>query len=788
MDQLPQIDGAGAELLPAEVEEMLRLQREEKIAKIEAFGTALAKKRDDAVDGRKASGIEEEWWSSEEQYQGIDDANRDEVSGSLKPTQLGGSFIGKPDRKDTRSTVYLNITRPYVDAASAKVADMLLPNDDRNWGIKPTPIPSLLQAAQDQRPVAAVAPQPQGQPGMAQMPPGQPQMPAAPRQPTVADLARAEIKKAEERAEAAEKRIEDWLIECQYHAEVRKVIEDCARLGTGILKGPFPEKRTRKAMIQGPHGVAMEMEIAYAPSARRIDPWNFYPDPACGEDIHKGAYVWEKDELTARQLKDLLGVPGYLDDQIKKVLEEGPGKRYENARNSNQRVSLSEKEKFEVWYFSGTVDAEELELLDVEVPEGTGGAYALVTMVNDTPIKGALQPLTSGKFEYHLMPWQRKTGVPWGSGVAHHVRTPQRIVNAGVRNMMDNAGVSAGGQYVMRRDAIEPADGSWNITPRKIWFVRADADARSVNDVFATIQLPSMQAELMSIIQFAMKMAEDVTGLPQLLQGMQGQAPDTVGGMTMLQNNASSVLRRIARQFDDHITEPFIRQMYEWLLEYGEDENEKGDFTIDARGSTTLVERDIAQQAIMAVGQFVMNPAFELSPSKWIREALKAQRIDPKRLELDEEEKAKMAQQQPAPPPQVMAAQIRAQTEMQKTQMELQAEMQRFQAENQTDQMRIQKDTDRDTVYVQAEMARSQAEHQARMQELQVKRELAMLEYANKRQMALEDVKASLAETALKLKVQKELAAADQVMAAKQVATPAVEPPGRAPNGQAFQH
>ena len=807
--------------LPGEVEEMLRLQREEKLAKIEAFGTALACKRQDAVDGRKSSGIEQEWWESEEQYQGIDDANRGEGHGALKPNSLGGSFIAQVERKDSRSTVFLNITRPYVDAAAAKVSDMLLPTDDRNWGIKPTPIPSLTQALKDNRPAMSpqqqgavqqlagpgqfmgqdpmqapqgmpqpMPPGPQGQSPQGAMPPGPPQgQPPAPPppQPTIADLAKQEIAEATQRAEAAEKRIEDWLIECQYHAEVRKVIEDCARLGVGILKGPFPEKRTRRAVIQAEGGMGMSMSVEYAPSAKRIDPWNFYPDPACGEDMLKGSYVWEKDELTARQVKELIGVPGYLDDQIKKVLEEGPGKKFENARNVNQRTSVSEKEKYEIWYYHGMVDAEDLKVVGVDVEEDTGGAFAIVTMINDTPIKAALQPLETERFPYQMMPWQRKTNSVWGSGVARLIRTPQRIVNAGSRNLMDNAGVSAGGQFVMRRGSVEPADGSWAITPRKIWFVTDDSVR--VNDVFASVQLPSMQAELMNIIQFAMKMAEDVTGLPQLLQGMQGKAPETVGGMTMLMNNASSVLRRIARTFDDCITEPFIRSMYEWLMEYGENDDEKGDFTIDARGSTALVERDLSNQAILGMAQFVMNPAFEISPARWIREAMRAQKLDPKRIELDDEEKQKLAQQQqpPPPPPQIEAAKIRADVEMKKTQMLLEAKAQESQMENQTDQMRIQSDTDRDLTYVQAETQRTQSEHQARMAELQVKRELEMLKYANANRISLDQIKADLAKETMRLTTQKELAAASNAIKVPQVATPAFEPPGRAQPGKAFQ-
>jgi hypothetical protein len=182
-----------------------------------------------------------------------------------------------------------------------------------------------------------------------------------------------------------------------------------------------------------------------------------------------------------------------------------------------------------------------------------------------------------------------------------------------------------------------------------------------------------------------------------------------------------------------------------------------------------------------------MNPAFGLSPAKWVEEMLKSQRIDPKRLQLDDEEKAAMAQQQPAPAPQVMAAEIRAKTELQKTQMQLQAEMEQSQQENQLLQTRIQVDTDRDRAYVEAEMARAQAEHQARMAELQVKRELEMLKYANAQKVSLDQIKADLARDAAKINLQRELAGAANSLKAAQVLTPPVEPAGRAPEGQAFQ-
>jgi hypothetical protein len=84
--------------------------------------------------------------------------------------------------------------------------------------------------------------------------------------------------------------------------------------------------------------------------------------------------------------------------------------------------------------------------------------------------------------------------------------------------------------------------------------------------------------------------------------------------------------------------------------------------------------------------------------------------------------------------------------------------------------------------------------HSERMEELALRERLAMLDYANKRDMKLEDVKAVLANTSMKLSVQKDLSLAAHMKdlhvhhnpAAPQVLTPPTEPAGRAEAGQAF--
>jgi hypothetical protein len=394
------------------------------------------------------------------------------------------------------------------------------------------------------------------------------------------------------------------------------------------------------------------------------------------------------------------------------------------------------------------------------------------------------------------MVWQRKSGLPYGTGVAMQINVPQRMLTGAVRNLNDNAGLSAGPQIVARKGAIVPADGKWEMTPRKFWWANEDADPGAVQQAFMVFNIPTMQQELLNIAQYAMKMAEDVTGMPALMQGQVANAPDTVGVAQMVQNNAGTVLRRIARLFDDKVTESHIRRYYEWLMLYGEDDAAKGDFQIDARGSTALVERDMQNQSIMQMGALATNPAFGIDPEKWFAETLKSQRLDPVRFLMDEEKKAALAQQPPPVDPALEIAKLRAEMEMQKAQLTTQATLQKAQMDNQTrvqtseqevaasvEKMRI--DTDRDTIYTQSQTARDQATHMAKMAELELKRELAMLDYANKRELTLDKVKSELAREAMKINATKELAGVKAP--ADLMPKPPIEPPGQAPNGESYQ-
>jgi hypothetical protein len=364
-----------------------------------------------------------------------------------------------------------------------------------------------------------------------------------------------------------------------------------------------------------------------------------------------------------------------------------------------------------------------------------------------------MNPLDTGEYPYDVMVWQRRSGTWTGIGVVRQIRTPQRIVTAATRNLMDNAGIAGGPMLVFRQGVVSPADGVPGIAPRKVYYIAPDADEMvDATKAIGQIKVDMLVAEFMEIIQLGLKLAEDVTGLPMLLQGQQGKAPDTLGGMQMLNNNASAVLRRLARLFDDRITEPHVRRYYHYLLQYGEDE-EKGDYCIDARGSSALVERDLQNQAITQMGSIVANPIFGLDPKKWAQELLKSQRLDAKRFEFDDDKWKQIVENMSkgASDPRLAVAQLRSQTEEKLLMLE-----QRFE-DNQNER-------DRQLEYIIAEMEQGGAQS-----------------------ISLTDLKAKLSDTVMKIGAQKQMAAQDRQHDAQQAMRPPTEPKGRAPTGKAFQ-
>jgi len=95
--------------------------------------------------------------------------------------------------------------------------------------------------------------------------------------------------------------------------------------------------------------------------------------------------------------------------------------------------------------------------------------------------------------------------------------------------MMDNGALSIGPQIVIDKTQVEPENGSWKMTPRKVW-KKSGGDLGTNNEPFRTYNIQMNQAQIAGIIELAIRFTDEVVSMPTISEGEQGAHGLGVGG------------------------------------------------------------------------------------------------------------------------------------------------------------------------------------------------------------------------------------------------------------------
>lgn len=571
----------------------------------------LEKEADDRVGKRDI--IEQRWLDDLAQYYG----------------RYSASLI-KELKEARKSTLYINSTRPKTNAMASRLSDMLFPTDDRNWGIGPTPVPELTVQAEEVARNAAKA-----ETAAAANPDDADLQAQATQANEAAALIQAEMDEARKRARAMEEEIDDHLREAKYSAQARDIIDDACKLGTGVIKGPVIGERSRQSWkpreVEGEDGSVSTQHVLTSvedprPEFWRVNPWDFFPDmdASCIEDSEGN---FERHLMNPKQLRRLAKKPGFDKDAIRRLLTMGPNSSspsyISDLRSITGTYDDNVNKRFIVWEFHGPLDVDDMR--DLAVILGKEGILedlnefegdidpleeieAVIWFCQGQLVKFGLHYLDSGEPIYSVFNLEKDDASIFGFGIPAIMRDPQSAMAAAWRIMLDNAGLSSGPQIVINKKIIEPANGVFELEPRKIWFRKAGAPKNE--PPFETHEISSHMEELTALIELCKKNVDEETSMPVIAQGEQGtHITKTAHGMSLLMNSANIVFRRIVKNWDDDITTPSIRRMYHFLMQFSKKEYIKGDFEVDARGTSVLLVREMQSTNLMLfLGNFSGHP------------------------------------------------------------------------------------------------------------------------------------------------------------------------------------
>lgn len=682
-------------------EETSTTQRELR-ARLSAIVGRLEREAEERVS--KRTNIEKRWIEDLQQYHGkYDDKTLSELTQAKK------------------SKLFINHTRRKTNTMEARLSDMLFPTDDRNWGIKPTPVPEMTVEAEQ----AALSASEQKQAAAAN--PEDAQM--AQRANEAENIHRQIqliMEEARKRSMAMQEEIDDHMRQCRYAIQARDVIHDACKLGTGIMKGPVTGGRGRRSWKQREDGAyALQSVKDQQPRYWRVDPWNFFPDMDA-RSMEDCDGVFERHLMNPKELRSIAREPGFDEEAIRRLLRDEPRSGLPtyiaDLRSITSSFHDTSMERYHVYEYHGQLTAEDLRDVAVAIgqPEliediGLGEEVdplqelnVLMWFCQGELLKFGIHHLDSGDSVYSVFCLEKDDACLFGFGVPYLMRDSQSSLNAAWRTMLDNAGLSSGPQIVVDEDVIEPANGVWGMEPRKIWKKKSTAPANRPG--FETYDIPMHQAELAGIIELSKQNIDDETSIPVIAEGEQGShVTQTAQGMSILMNSVNVVFRRIVKNWDDDMTTPNIRRIYDFLMQFSPKQYIKGDYEVDARGTSVLLVREM-QSANML--QFLMNFSGHPILGKYLKdEGLPALR------------KLSQAMMVPA-------------DEMLKSDEEV--------AEDQARAAEQDPQVDPEIMKVEAEMNMKRDEIQGRKEIAMLERETKMMELAAKHNITLEDLRTKL--------------------------------------------
>lgn len=522
------------EMSAEEAEELARKEEEDRRQTLEDLAYAICGKFRTRASRRSVKEVE--WLDSSNMYYG-----------SMATGRAGGFGVAsnpyngnKDNAASNRPTV--NIIKTKCDIAISQTVSMQFAGGEKNWDLTP--------AKDDVDPTS------------------------------------------KDKAMAMSKTIESQLEGCFYGREARRAMEDRVILGTGILKGPVNTgKLTTKYVDQGGVWVPVP-QVDSRPFVERVNPWFFYPDDTVNEfSMCKDSL--EVHPMSGIELRRLMSNPGFNAAEIGEVLKTKPGEYVSESYSLYQNITDTNpylfKDKYLVIEYHGPITVDQLGKLDVECPAYdpiNEEYYGEVWVVDGKVIRIELENI-EGAFElpYAVTTWLKDPASVFGFGAPQIMKDSQRVVTATWHMILDNASISSGPQMAIHKGFVSPADGTWDLAPRKAWYL--EDPAVPVSQAIQFFYPPSVIPMLMEVMNTARQFSEEESATPLMAGGING--PDTAEsatGQLMMRDASTTLLDFASEEYDDNVTEKIIRRFYGWNMQYNDDPSIKGNFSVDVRTSS----------------------------------------------------------------------------------------------------------------------------------------------------------------------------------------------------------
>ena len=538
-----------------------------------------------------------------------------------------------------KSKAYPKLTRKVVIGTVARLMQMLWPQTEKNYGVRNSPIPDLSQAQlQEVLDTLVNAKAQDGDPAQVQL--------------ADDEIEKAIVAFAKGRAEKMELKVDDDLQEMEFITLARRVVFSAVLYNVGVLAGPFNLKfKARKWQRNQFTGKYEALEVdKYKPLYEFRLVWDHYPDMTAKTLVAQDG-AFDRHIMTRAQVEELIERPDFMGDRITAWLTQNAGGNYKpkwwetvikgEPKSDQTYVSQKETRKYELLSYWGAVTGHELRAAGIEVDGAqlSKTFYANAWTIDNWVIKAKLSPFKGQVRQHHYFVFEEDDLSLLGNGQSDTMRDSQLSLGEVTRAALDNSSV-VGPMAVVNDDHLAPGQDT-SIRKHKTWHIEDMPSNAQITNAVANFTIDSHISELLALRQAILDFSSEESGLPPPSLGdvSQGgsEALRTQGGASMFLGAAALPVRDTVRNYDS-FTMSVINSLVQWNRKFDPDPARDGDHTVIARGSTSLIAKEVLALSLDAVRQTVTpDEAPHIKTRKLLQMRLKARDVPLDEIMEDED-------------------------------------------------------------------------------------------------------------------------------------------------------
>lgn len=548
------------------------------------------------------------------------------VRGEYDPEKL------KAIRAFKGSEAYIRSAENKARAADSWIKDIYRGDTDLPWNLEPTTIPDLPDETQQSIQLATqeYAMQVEQQLMMSGAPIDHNQIARLMNDfyNENLDKARQDLtKEAKDRCKRAAELIRDQNQEGGWNDAFKNFLYYFIRLKAGIIKGPVLTQKKKQSWVASEMGYVLETVDTLVNDVYCVSPFNFYPTKGM-VTVNDGDII-EVHELSRQAISNLIGVPGYSEEEIRAVLQEYAGGELKSKWFTvDDETEVKQVTKEKTWQSTNPVTNQTTDVGDTIFAQEFWGSVsgklliewgvegdidpdqqyqANCWKIGKHVIKAVINPDNLGRKPYHVSSWAKNPEWIWGEGLIEFSGTIEDILNAITRALVNNIAVASGPMVEEDKDRV---DGDIPIYP---WRKIRSSSMQMKNDGPAVVYYqPQMHSqELILAWQFFGKLLDEMT-VPAYAQGasQSGVTAGTATVFTQLLAAASRSIKAVVANIDDDIVTPYIQMCYDYNMEFSEDDSIKGDARVVAKGVSGLLAKEQQAQRKVEFLQVSANPLY----------------------------------------------------------------------------------------------------------------------------------------------------------------------------------